>query len=63
MGRCTSGTGGSLILEGASKVLHHEFPEIAAHVSLQLPDEKNRRIGQSIAAASLTQIDRPGKKK
>lgn len=53
MGRCTSGCGGSLILEWASKVLQHEFPDLAARVHIQLPDEKSRRVGQSIAAASL----------
>jgi predicted NBD/HSP70 family sugar kinase len=53
LGRCTSGSGGDLILEGAKKVLAREFPEIAETVNIQLPDEKSRRVGQSIAAASL----------
>ncbi len=53
LGRCTSGTGGDLILEGARNVLQTEFPEIAESVHIQLPDEKSRRVGQSIAAASL----------
>lgn len=53
LGRCTSGTGGDLILEGARNVLRTEFPEIAESVHIQLPDEKSRRVGQSIAAASL----------
>jgi len=53
LGRCTSGSGGSLILEGANQVLENEFPEIASRFKIQLPDEKSRRIGQSIAAASL----------
>lgn len=53
LGRCTSGIGGTLILEGAKRVLTREFPEIAATVNIQLPDEKSRRVGQSIAAASL----------
>jgi predicted NBD/HSP70 family sugar kinase len=56
LGRCTSGTGGELILDGATEVLHSEFPDLAAHVNLQLPDEKSRRVGQSIAAASLPVI-------
>jgi hypothetical protein len=34
-------------------VLQAEFPELAARIHLQIPDEKNRRVGQSIAAASL----------
>jgi predicted NBD/HSP70 family sugar kinase len=53
LGRCTSGRGGDLILNGAREVLAAEFPEIADGVNIQLPDEKSRRVGQSIAAASL----------
>jgi predicted NBD/HSP70 family sugar kinase len=53
LGRVTSGRGGALILAGAQEVLDTEFPELAARVNLQLPDEKSRRVGQSIAAASL----------
>jgi predicted NBD/HSP70 family sugar kinase len=56
LGRCTSGRGGQLILDGANEVLDAEFPEIAAKVNIQLPDEKSRRVGQSIAAASLPAI-------
>jgi len=56
LGRCTSGQGGTLILEGAQKVLRAEFPDLAARLHLQLPDEKSRRVGQSIAAASLPVI-------
>ena len=53
LGRVTSGLGGPLILNGANQVLHAEFPELATKVNIQLPDEKSRRVGQSIAAASL----------
>jgi len=42
-------------------VLRTEFPEIAERASVALPDEANRRVGQSIAAASLPAI--PGGKK
>jgi predicted NBD/HSP70 family sugar kinase len=56
LGRCTSGRGGTLILEGAEAVLQAEFPELAARLHIQLPDEKSRRVGQSIAAASLPVI-------
>ena len=52
LGRCTSGSGGDLILNGAKDVLAKEFPELA-NINIQLPDEKSRRVGQSIAAASL----------
>jgi predicted NBD/HSP70 family sugar kinase len=56
LGRCTSGTGGPLILEGATRVLQGEFPELASQINVQLPDERSRRVGQSIAAASLPTI-------
>jgi predicted NBD/HSP70 family sugar kinase len=58
LGRCTSGKGGDLILNGANEVLKAEFPELASRIVVQLPDEKSRRIGQSIAAASLPAISR-----
>ncbi len=56
LGRCTSGRGGDLILENAKRVLQAEFPELSERVHIQLPDEKSRRVGQSIAAASLPVI-------
>jgi predicted NBD/HSP70 family sugar kinase len=58
LGRCTSGTGGQIILEGARKVLRGEFPELDAGLQLHLPDEKSRRVGQAIAAASLPRVER-----
>lgn len=57
LGRCTSGRGGDLLLEGANDVLNREFPELAQKINVQLPDEKSRRVGQSIAAASLPVIE------
>ena len=56
LGRCTSGSGGELLLKGARQVLEVEFPELAARLQIHLPDEKIRRIGQSVAAASLPVI-------
>jgi predicted NBD/HSP70 family sugar kinase len=56
LGRVTSGKGGPIILKGAKDVLVLEFPDLAAQVNIQLPDEKSRRVGQSIAAASLPSI-------
>ncbi len=56
LGRCMSGRGGTLILEGARAVLQVEFPELADRLHIQLPDEKSRRVGQSIAAASLPEL-------
>ena len=56
LGRVTTGQGGDIILAKSLEVLRAEFPEIASAVSIALPDEKNRRVGQSIAAASLPAI-------
>ncbi len=52
LGRVTSGSGGPIILETAQALIAREFPELS-HIAIQLPDEKSRRVGQSIAAASL----------
>jgi len=60
LGRCTSGKGGRLIFDAAEEVLEAEFPALAAQVNLQLPDERSRRVGQAIAAASLPPIDGEG---
>jgi predicted NBD/HSP70 family sugar kinase len=56
LGRCTSGSGGNIILDHAQMVLQEEFPKLASQIHVQLPDEKSRRVGQSIAAASLPEI-------
>lgn len=56
MGRVTSGDGGVILLERAQEVLDKEFPELAAKIELHIPDEKSRRVGQSVAAASLPMI-------
>jgi predicted NBD/HSP70 family sugar kinase len=56
LGRCTSGRGGDLLIEGAQKVFEIEFPELLKKIELHLPDEKVRRVGQSVAAASLPVI-------
>ncbi|MBR0447918.1 MAG: ROK family protein [Clostridia bacterium] len=56
MGRVTSGDGGALLLERAQEVLDIEFPDLAQQIQLHIPDEKSRRVGQSVAAASLPQI-------
>jgi predicted NBD/HSP70 family sugar kinase len=53
LGRCTSGYGGDLLLEGVRRVWSAEFPELLDRVALHLPDEAVRRIGQAVAAASL----------
>ncbi len=56
MGRVTSGSGGTLILEKAQQVLEEEFPVLSRTIVLHIPDENSRRVGQSIAAASLPEI-------
>jgi uncharacterized protein YdhG (YjbR/CyaY superfamily) len=52
----TTGPGGDILMQRAQHVLAREFPELTDRISLQLPDEKSRRVGQSIAAASLPAI-------
>lgn len=49
---------GNIILAKAREVLHTEFPELAGQIAVHLPDEKNRRVGQAVAAASLPAIKR-----
>ncbi len=56
MGRVTSGQGGAILLDRAQEVLSKEFPELAKKIELHIPDEKSRRVGQSVAAASLPKI-------
>ena len=56
MGRVTSGKGGTILLAKANEVLKTEFPELAEKCQLHIPDEKARRVGQSVAAASLPRI-------
>ena len=57
MGRVTSGQGGQILLSRAQEVLDVEFPELAKKIELHIPDEKSRRVGQSVAAASLPKIN------
>jgi predicted NBD/HSP70 family sugar kinase len=53
LGRVTTGRGGDITLSKAREVLRKEFPEIASNIALHVPDEKSRRVGQAVAAASL----------
>jgi predicted NBD/HSP70 family sugar kinase len=55
LGRVTSGAGGGLILQHAQAVLEAEFPELRQSIALHTPDERAKRHGQAIAAASLPQ--------
>lgn len=55
LGRVTSGQGGAILLDTAKKVLENEFPEL--DIRLAVPDERSRRVGQSVAAASLPEAE------
>lgn len=56
LGRVTSGKGGDILLETAKQTLATDFPEYA-HFHLTMPSESMRRVGQSIAAASLPKLN------
>jgi predicted NBD/HSP70 family sugar kinase len=56
LGRVTTGKGGDIVLAKAREVLRKEFPELASQIELHVPDEKSRRVGQAVAAASLPKI-------
>lgn len=56
LGRVTSGVGGDLIISECNRVLTEEYPELAEQVNVTLPDEMMRRVGQSVAAASLPEL-------
>ena len=56
LGRVMSGRGGDIILDTCKAVLAEEYPEVADKIVPSLPDEKARRVGQSVAAASLPEI-------
>lgn len=56
LGRVTSGEGGRIIIRKAEEVLAAEFPKLADKISISMPDEKMKRHGQAIAAASLASL-------
>jgi predicted NBD/HSP70 family sugar kinase len=58
LGRVMSGAAGTVIMEKAESVLRTEFPETHERIKLHLLDEKSRRVGQAVAAASLPKIER-----
>jgi hypothetical protein len=51
LGRVMSGEGGNIILDVARKVIAEEYA--GYNFNIHTPDEKARRVGQSVAAASL----------
>ena len=58
LGRVMSGKGGDIILDTCKQVLADEYPELNGKMIPALPDEKFRRVGQSMAAASLPALER-----
>ena len=56
LGRVTSGLGGEVILETAKAMLKDVYPEWSEKIDIFMPDEKARRLGQSVAAAQIPVI-------
>ena len=56
LGRVTTGQGGEIIVQKAKTVLREGFPEL--NIRFHIPDEKEKRHGQAMAAASLPITDR-----
>ncbi|MFA5692043.1 MAG: hypothetical protein WC907_00375 [Acholeplasmataceae bacterium] len=56
LGRVTSGVGGQIMIKQAKETLKEYFPELSKTITFNLPDEWTRRVGQSIAAASLVKL-------
>ena len=56
LGRVTTGKGGDIVIDKAREVLKKNFPEVARKIELRVPDEKSRRVGQAVAAASLPAV-------
>ncbi len=54
LGRVATGEGGNIIIAKAEEVLAAEFPEL--NIKLCVPDEKTKRHGQAVAAASLPKL-------
>ena len=57
LGRVMCGKGGDLVLAGGqARCWRDEYPECSGKLFPALPDEKSRRVGQSVAAASLPEV-------
>ncbi len=55
LGRVASGKGGDIILKRSNEIVS-KYSQ--GKISVQLPDEKTRRLGQSYVAASLVKLDK-----
>ena len=53
LGRVASGVGGETLVAECRRILREEYPALFERIRVMLPDEKTRRVGQSVAAASL----------
>jgi predicted NBD/HSP70 family sugar kinase len=56
LGRVTTGEGGDIVLRKAAEVMKQDFPKVADRIQMHVPDEKTRRVGQAVAAASLPKM-------
>jgi len=56
LGRVMTGEGGEVILSTAHRVLKREFPAVEEGLRLHVPGEKEKRLGQAVAAATLPRI-------
>lgn len=56
LGRVASGIGGDELIAECNRVLKEEYSDLYNKLTVMLPDEKTRRVGQSVAAASLPKI-------
>lgn len=56
LGRVASGVGGDLIISECQRVLAEEYPQLNEKLTVMLPNENFRRVGQSMAAASLPEV-------
>ena len=56
LGRATTGEGGDIIVSKSREVLERHFPDL--DIELHVPDEQMKRVGQSVAAASLPQLSK-----
>ena len=53
LGRVTTGKGGDILLDVAQRTLRSVYPAVASRITISMPDEANKRLGQSVAAAAL----------
>jgi predicted NBD/HSP70 family sugar kinase len=57
LGRVTTGAGGEIMNRKAAEVVADEFPALGERLRMMTPDEKFKRHGQAIAAATLPKVE------